>query len=49
METTNSTNYTNYIYDRDSHDYDDFFTDEDYDRRRAERDGWETSTWDGKW
>jgi len=27
-------------------DFDDRFTAEDYDRRRAQRDGWRTDTWD---
>ena len=29
-------------------DFDDHFTEEDYDRRRAERDGWRTVR-DGRW
>ena len=27
-------------------DFDDHFTAEDYDRRRAQRDGWRTDSWD---
>ena len=27
-------------------DFDDHFTAEDYDRRRAQRDGWKTDSWD---
>jgi hypothetical protein len=30
-------------------EHDDLMTDEDFDRRRAQRDGWETGTWDGRW
>lgn len=35
-------------YTLDDRDYDDFYTAEDYDRRQAERDGWRTATWDGR-
>jgi hypothetical protein len=31
-----------------SGDFDDFYTAEDYDQRRAERDGWTSHSWDGK-
>jgi hypothetical protein len=37
-----------YTFD-DRCDFDDYYTAEDYDRRSAERDGWEQNTWDGKW
>ena len=30
-------------------DFDDCFDDEQIDRRRMERDGWQTATWDGRW
>ena len=30
-------------------EHDDLMDAEDYDRRRAQRDGWETATWDGRW
>ena len=30
----------------DEGDFDDHFTAEDYDRRRAQRDGWGTDSWD---
>jgi hypothetical protein len=29
-------------------EHDDLMDAEDYDRRRAERDGWATATWDGR-
>ena len=29
-------------------DFDDYYTDEDYDQRRAQRDGWTESVWDGR-
>lgn len=32
----------------DDRDYDDSHTTEDYDRKQAERDGWKTVTWDGR-
>jgi hypothetical protein len=31
-----------------SGDYDDNWTAEDYDQRRAERDGWTSQVWDGR-
>jgi hypothetical protein len=31
-----------------SGDYDDNWTAEDYDQRRAERDGWTSHSWDGR-
>ena len=30
-------------------EHDDLMDADDYDRRRAQRDGWETATWDGRW
>ena len=30
-------------------EHDDLMTADDYDQRRAERDGWETAHWDGRW
>ena len=30
-------------------DFDDRWGVEEIDRRRAERDGWQTATWDGRW
>ena len=30
-------------------EHDDLMDAEDFDRRRAQRDGWETATWDGRW
>jgi hypothetical protein len=30
-------------------DFDDLFDDEQIDRRRMERDGWATDSWDGRW
>ena len=30
-------------------DFDDRFQAEDFERRQAERDGWRTGTWDGRW
>jgi hypothetical protein len=30
-------------------DFDDRFEAEDFERRQAERDGWQTATWDGRW
>lgn len=30
-------------------DFDDYYTSEDYDRRQAEKDGWTSSVWDGRW
>ena len=39
-------NYT--VRDEFDGDYDDFFTAEDYDRRRAIRDGWNQTWWDGR-
>jgi hypothetical protein len=30
-------------------DFDDRFAAEDFERRQAERDGWQTGTWDGRW
>ena len=30
-------------------DFDDRFEAEDFERRQAERDGWQTGTWDGRW
>jgi hypothetical protein len=32
----------------DDCEHDDRMTAEDYDRRSAERDGWQTGTWDGR-
>lgn len=39
-------NYT--VRDDFDGDFDDFSTAEDYDRRRAIRDGWYKETWDGR-
>lgn len=33
----------------DDAEHDDLMTAEDYDCRRAERDGWATVCWDGRW
>ena len=30
-------------------EHDDLMDADAYDRRRAQRDGWETATWDGRW
>jgi hypothetical protein len=30
-------------------EHDDLMTADDYDQRRAERDGWQTAHWDGRW
>ena len=30
-------------------DFDDLMDADDFDRRRMERDGWATATWDGRW
>ena len=30
-------------------EHDDLMDADDYDRRRAERDGWQTAHWDGRW
>lgn len=32
----------------DESDYDDFYSAEDYDRHRQQRDGWQTDVWDGR-
>jgi len=36
------------LYNQDSKDFDDYYTADDYDRRRAERDGWTSDVWDGR-
>jgi hypothetical protein len=39
------------IFDRygdDEREHDDLMDADDYDRRRAARDGWQTATWDGR-
>ena len=33
----------------DDAEHDDFMSADDYDSRRAQRDGWVTDTWDGRW
>ena len=35
-------------YNDDDRDYDDIYTAEDYDNRAAQRDGWQSGTWDGR-
>ena len=35
--------------DRSEREHYDLMTAEDFDRRRAQRDGWESGTWDGRW
>jgi predicted 3-demethylubiquinone-9 3-methyltransferase (glyoxalase superfamily) len=37
------------VFCEDDAEHDDFMTAEDYDTRRAQRDGWATDTWDGRW
>jgi hypothetical protein len=39
-------NYTPWV---DEREHDDLMDADAYDRRRAQRDGWETATWDGRW
>lgn len=35
--------------DKEDGDFDDHMTDEDFDRRWAQRDGWVSGHWDGRW
>jgi len=37
------------VFADDDAEHDDLMTAEDYDIRRAQRDGWVTGTWDGRW
>lgn len=38
-----------YLADSLNLEHDDLMDADDYDRRRAQRDGWTTGTWDGRW
>ena len=37
------------VFAEDDAEHDDLMSAEDYDTRRAQRDGWVTDTWDGSW
>jgi hypothetical protein len=41
-------NYTPWV-TADEREHDDLMDADAYDRRRAQRDGWQTATWDGRW